>query len=129
MNQLQMVRMDLEANVQQHVQLPGFLGNTLRGCLGRALLHRNCRLCDLYGEGEFTLPYRLLARKPRIAAQFSTQRVAIPQDHGQRVDGIVGEITYEGEITRYLPYLDLGTKLHIGKKTTRGCGQFEIEIF
>ena len=93
-----------------------------------SLFARIAAIIDLYGESEFTLPYGLLARKPQITAQFSTQRVLIPQDHGQRVDGILGEILYQGDITRYLPYLDLGTQLHIGKKTTRGCGQFEIEI-
>ena len=292
MNQLQMVRMDLEAEVLQNVQLPGFLGNVLRGCLGRALLRQNCgmgspdcetcsrrggcvypnvfkvirsttafptmpapfvirapefgkrqwqagealkfsillfgsairwsteilqaastifegrfaqtqgalrlqavhdgftgqsaenelqiavwsdtgaqsippvqgvkirflsptqvfqdhfvvekpefslfmdslfariaAMVDIYGEEEFVLPYGLVGRKPQVAARVSTQRITIPQDRGQRVDGIIGEIVYEGNVTRYLPYLDLGTQLHIGKKTTRGCGQYEIEIF
>jgi len=94
-----------------------------------SLFARIAAMIDLFGEGEFTLPYALLCRKPQVTAQFSTRRVLIPQNHGQRVDGILGEILYEGEITRHLPYLDLGTQLHIGKKTTRGCGQFEIEIF
>ena len=93
-----------------------------------SLFARIAAMIDLYGEGQFTLPYGLLVRKPKISARFSTHRVTIPQDHGQRVDGIVGEILYEGDITRYLPYLDLGTQLHIGKKTTRGCGQYEIEV-
>jgi len=94
-----------------------------------SLFARIAAMIDLYGEDELTLPYGLLARKPQVATQFSTQRVTIPQAHGQRVDGVIGEILYEGDITRYLPYLDLGTQLHIGKKTTRGCGQFEIEVF
>jgi len=94
-----------------------------------SLFARISAIIDLYGEEEFTLPYARLCRKPQVTTQFSTQRVSIPQNHRQRVDGILGEILYEGEITRYLPYLDLGTQLHIGKKTTRGCGQYEIEIF
>ena len=34
------------------------------------------------------------------------------------VDGILGEARYFGDVTRYLPYIDLGTQLHLGKKTT-----------
>jgi len=93
-----------------------------------SLFARIAAMIDIYGEDVFTLPYGLLGRKPQVAAKFSARRITIPQDHGQRVDGIIGEIVYEGDVTRYLPYLDLGTQLHIGKKTTRGCGQFEIEI-
>ncbi|MDR1465481.1 MAG: CRISPR system precrRNA processing endoribonuclease RAMP protein Cas6 [Oscillospiraceae bacterium] len=94
-----------------------------------SLLARIAAMIDVYGENEFTLPYGLHRRKPQVTMQFSTQRITIPQDHGQRVDGVIGEVLYEGGITRYLPYLDLGTQLHVGKKTTRGCGQYEMEIF
>ncbi|MDR1766105.1 MAG: CRISPR system precrRNA processing endoribonuclease RAMP protein Cas6 [Lachnospiraceae bacterium] len=41
---------------------------------------------------------------------------------GEPIEGFVGTVRYSGDVTRYLPYIDLGSQIHIGKKTTRGCG-------
>ncbi|MDR0221894.1 MAG: CRISPR system precrRNA processing endoribonuclease RAMP protein Cas6, partial [Lachnospiraceae bacterium] len=43
-------------------------------------------------------------------------------------DGFVGTVSYFGDVTRYLPYIDLGSQIHIGKKTTRACGEYVFEI-
>jgi len=40
--------------------------------------------------------------------------------------GFLGEITFEGELTEFLPFLKLGEYLHIGKGTVYGLGKYEI---
>jgi hypothetical protein len=84
------------------------------------------RICDVIGNytaGEFVIPYALFARKQQIMAQYRLETIRF-QTNKQPICGVVGEVEYKGDVTRYLPYIDLGSQLHIGKKTTRGCGEY-----
>ncbi|NJN99775.1 MAG: CRISPR system precrRNA processing endoribonuclease RAMP protein Cas6, partial [Anaerolineales bacterium] len=40
--------------------------------------------------------------------------------------GLVGRVTYEGDLTEYLPLLALGELIHVGKGTVFGNGQYQI---
>jgi hypothetical protein len=42
--------------------------------------------------------------------------------------GIMGILTFEGELTPYTPWLNAAQLLHIGRNTTFGCGKIEIII-
>jgi hypothetical protein len=41
--------------------------------------------------------------------------------------GLLGEITYRGDLTPFLPWLALGEWMHIGGKTSFGLGRYTIE--
>lgn len=45
------------------------------------------------------------------------------------IEGIKGNVNYEGNLTPFLPYLRIGEYLHIGKNTSFGLGKYRIEIF
>lgn len=47
----------------------------------------------------------------------------------QRVEmgGLVDQVTYEGDLSDYLPLLALGELIHVGKGTVFGNGQYQIE--
>jgi len=91
------------------------------------ILARISSIIDKYGENEFVIPYSLVASKPFVKAEYDLQAVKL-QTSGQPVSGIVGSVRYFGDVTRYLPYIDICSQLHIGKKTTRSCGEFSFEI-
>ena len=38
----------------------------------------------------------------------------------------MGDITFEGELAEFLPFLRLGEYLHVGKGTVYGLGEYEI---
>ena len=95
--------------------------------LTESLFGRITDIIGNYTEGEFVLPYRLSVRKPLIQSEYNLKKVHLTTS-GQPIDAILGTISYFGDVTRYLPYIDLGTQLHIGKKTTRGCGEYVFEI-
>ncbi len=42
------------------------------------------------------------------------------------LSGFVGEVTFEGELGTFLPYLKLGEYLHVGKNAVFGNGWYEI---
>ena len=93
-----------------------------------SLLGRIAAICDHYGPSEFVIPYALVAKKPYVNAKYDLKRVQI-NSNSQPVNGFVGKVTFFGDVTRYLPYIDLGSQLHIGKKTTRSCGEYNFTLF
>ena len=92
-----------------------------------SLFARIGAMIDIYGENEFVLPYGLTHRKPLIQAEFDLRKVMIEQKD-RHIEGILGGILYSGSLTRYVPYIDLGSQIHIGKKTTHGCGKYTLEL-
>jgi hypothetical protein len=92
-----------------------------------SLFGRIAGVIDHYTDGEFVVPYTLLACKPFMKADYNLTPVKF-QTGGQPISGFIGAIRYFGDITRYLPYIDLGGQIHIGKKTTRSCGEYNFEI-
>lgn len=92
-----------------------------------SLFRRLAGVINHYGEREFVLPYQLMTEKPRIEtiSSLNERRFYTSQ---QPINGVVGSVRYFGEISRYLPYIELGKQLHLGKKTTRSCGQYDYII-
>jgi len=92
-----------------------------------SLFGRISSICDNYGKCEFVIPYSLIARKPQVSAVYDLKNVQI-NSNSHPINGFIGKIAYSGDLTRYLPYIDLGSQIHLGKKTTRSCGEFSFEI-
>ncbi len=44
-----------------------------------------------------------------------------------KMGGFLGEITFEGDLAEFIPFLVLGEYLHIGKGTVLGLGKYELE--
>ena len=92
-----------------------------------SLLGRISAIIDNYGENEFIIPYSLIARKPKVSAKYELEQILI-HSNSHPISGFIGGIDYFGDVTRYLPYIDLGSQLHLGKKTTRSCGEYVFSI-
>lgn len=81
-----------------------------------AIFYRIASITDLYEDSRFCILYGLLCRKPYIKTEIISLRNNKP------------EFIIEGDLKRYLPYIDIGSHLHIGKKTTYGFGHYKYEI-
>jgi len=92
-----------------------------------SLFGRIAGIIDNYTDNKFVLPYHLIARKPFVQADYRLRRKRFSTG-SQPVDGLIGTVCYFGDLTEYLSYIDLGTQLHIGKKTTRGCGEYDFTL-
>jgi CRISPR-associated Csx2 family protein len=91
------------------------------------LFGRISDIIDNYTDGEFVVPYALTYKKPNVSVEYNLEPTRF-KTSGQPINGLIGSVRYSGNITRYLPYIDLGSQLHIGKKTTRACGEYIFEI-
>jgi CRISPR/Cas system endoribonuclease Cas6 (RAMP superfamily) len=93
------------------------------------LFARIAALIDVYETEPFTLPYGMLLRKPHVHLELSKDtwhRVEICQAQ-QTFRGYCGKLRYSGDLHAYLPYLRLGERIHVGKLTTRGFGEYRLE--
>lgn len=54
------------------------------------------------------------------------ERYSHRQDARMKLGGLIGETTYHGNISPFIPFLQAGEILHIGKNTSFGLGKYEI---
>lgn len=55
-------------------------------------------------------------------------RYSTRQKTNMKLGGIVGEIIYSGDLTKFVPLLKLGEYIHVGKATTFGLGKYRLEL-
>lgn len=101
----------------------------------RAALRRIAALWSHYGNGEPALDYQgLVARSRQVRTVHATvnwfdwQRYSQRQDQRMLLGGMLGDATYAGELTEFLPLLRLAEEVHLGKATTFGLGKIGITI-
>jgi CRISPR-associated endoribonuclease Cas6 len=54
------------------------------------------------------------------------ERYSARQDTRMKMGGFVGEMEFSGEFGEFLPFLELGELVHVGKGTGFGLGRYEI---
>ena len=54
-------------------------------------------------------------------------RYSSRQDRKMQLGGLVGSVTYAGDLEAFLPFVALGVFLHVGKNATFGLGKYRIE--
>ncbi|MCX7770462.1 MAG: CRISPR system precrRNA processing endoribonuclease RAMP protein Cas6 [Proteobacteria bacterium] len=57
---------------------------------------------------------------------FDWQRYSSRQDTKMSLGGVIGKVIYYGNIKPFLPLLEAGELLHVGKNTSFGLGKYEI---
>lgn len=60
--------------------------------------------------------------------KFRFKRYSTSQHQKINLDGIIGEVLYEGELYEFIPLIELGSIIHIGKNTTFGLGKYNFEF-
>jgi len=102
--------------------------------LVRALLRRISSLFNCYGDGEPDLDYSGLVNRAKHVGiiesdltWYDWRRYSHRQDNAMLMGGMVGSVTYEGDIEGYLPLIDICQKVHIGKQTSFGLGKIKTE--
>ena len=101
--------------------------------LMRTLLRRIYLLSYFHSDDNFKPDFSTLIKtseKIKIEKEnliwHDWERYSSRQDTRMKLGGFVGEITYLGELKDFLPFLLLGSYIHVGKGATFGLGRYRI---
>lgn len=99
----------------------------------RSLLSRISSLVYFHCNEELKVDFKQLledAKKIRIKERhtgwYDWERYSSRQDTRMQLGGILGNVTYAGNLKQFLPFIVLGKYVHVGKGTTFGLGKYEI---
>lgn len=102
--------------------------------LMRSLIRRSTALFNTYGDGEPALNYPDLVKKAcRVRlidnrlTWFDWQRYSSRQETKMYMGGLLGQVTYQGDLGPFLPFLRMAETVHAGKNTAFGLGKIIIE--
>ena len=97
------------------------------------LTHRLSLLTDIYGLPEKMPDLRtLLANAEKITTRTNEMhwhdwdRYSGRQKTRMQFGGLLGVITFDGDLTDYLPYIRMGEQLNVGQLTTFGLGRYRM---
>jgi len=103
--------------------------------LFRTLLRRLALLsyfhCGQTAEPEWMREAIGAAQEVRLASSElrwrDWQRYSTRQQARMKLGGLVGKISYEGEMKRFMPFLRAGEFTHLGKATSFGLGKYTLQ--
>ncbi len=101
-----------------------------------ALLRRIKNLAYFYADLDLAIDFDTLieaaAESVRVAGDdthwVDRHRYSSRQGQVMRIGGLMGSVNLEGELGMLLPYLELGTIVHTGKKTSFGNGKYVLSL-
>lgn len=56
------------------------------------------------------------------------ERYSTRQDTRMKMGGFIGNVIFEGDLTEFMPFIELGEILHAGKGTSFGLGRYRIDL-
>jgi hypothetical protein len=99
----------------------------------RNLVRRIALLDYFHCGGEFPPERREFVERARAIETVKSdlqwvdwERYSNRQQQRMKLGGFVGQVTYRGDFTKFLPYLRLGMYTHVGKGATFGLGGYAI---
>ncbi|MBC2698454.1 MAG: CRISPR system precrRNA processing endoribonuclease RAMP protein Cas6 [ANME-2 cluster archaeon] len=101
----------------------------------RNLLRRLSRLAEVHCDEKWELEWNELIemandRVSTVSSElkwYDWKRYSQRQGTKMKMGGFLGEITFEGELAEFMPFIKLGELLHMGKGTVYGLGKYEIK--
>lgn len=103
--------------------------------LARSLLRRASSLMHFHHGTNLEINYTGLAEKSRsikrvkdLTEWYEIERFSQRQGGKMKMGGVIGEVTYEGELGEFLPLLEFGRWAGVGKGSVFGLGQMDYVI-
>lgn len=101
----------------------------------RNLLRRLSLLAEVHCDEKWELEWKELIemandRVSTVSSELKChhwKRYSRSQGKKIKMDGFLGEITFEGELAEFMPFIKLGELLHMGKGTVYGLGKYKIK--
>jgi len=119
------VRIKYEGSLGNELEFHVLIRNLLRRISTLAYFH-----CD---EDQSNLDFKGLIKKAKevMVAEsdlewYEWERYSAKQDTKMRMGGFVGNVTYEGNLKEFIPWLKAGELVHAGKGTAFGLGKYTL---
>jgi len=100
----------------------------------RNLLRRLSILSYFHCGEEFAIDFKALIRRAEGVKMtehdfqwVDWERYSSRQGIRMKMGGFMGTVTYEGDLTEFLPFLTLGQYVHVGKGTSFGLGHYQLK--
>lgn len=101
----------------------------------RSLLRRIGLLSYFHSDKPYDINFTDLIAKAQKVRTLQTNltfhgqsRYSTKQHQRIPMQGMIGEVTYQGNLTNFIPYLKIGEMVHIGKGTVFGMGKYKMEV-
>ncbi|MGP8322062.1 MAG: CRISPR system precrRNA processing endoribonuclease RAMP protein Cas6 [Methanosarcinaceae archaeon] len=102
--------------------------------LMRNLLRRLSWLAEIHCDDKWNLDWKGIISRAEVGVKtvysdlcwHDWERYSNRQEKRLKMGGFMGDITFEGDLAEFLPFLRLGEYLHVGKGTVYGLGKYEI---
>lgn len=118
------IKIQYQGRLAEVIEFPILMGNLVRRFSNLSFFHMD-------REIRFDYEYIVNRAKEVRIAQDNTwwsdlTRYSYRQNRRMKMGGLVGSITYKGDMRAFLPLLILGESIHVGKNTVMGFGKYEI---
>lgn len=101
----------------------------------RAVFRRLDSLGQIHGKGGLELNFQDYINKAdqvqlmeSNCSWFDWERYSSRQSAYMKLGGLVGKLTYGGDLSKFIPYLKMGQILHVGKNTSFGLGRYTLVL-
>jgi hypothetical protein len=103
------------------------------GPLFARIRDRISTLRALYGPGPLEIDFKAMGERAAAIriTRCDVRHVEVQRSSGQRhpLGGFVGVAEYEGDLTEFIPYLEIATYTGVGRQTVWGKGEISVETF
>lgn len=103
------------------------------GPLFSRIRDRISTLRALYGSGPLEVDFKAMGQRASAIQMIrcDLDHVDLERSTGQRhpLGGFVGVAEYEGDLTEFIPYLEIASYTGVGRQTVWGKGEIAIETF
>ena len=103
------------------------------GSLFSRIRDRISTLRALYGSGPLTIDFQAMGERAAAIKMTgcSIRHVEAQRNTGQRhpLGGFTGIAEYEGDLTEFIPYLEIAGYTGVGRQTVWGKGEISVETF
>ncbi len=103
------------------------------GPLFSRIRDRISTLRALYGSGPLEIDFKATGKRAEAIrmTRCALQHVEVQRSTGQQhpLSGFTGVAEYEGDLTEFIPYLEIAAYTGVGRQTVWGKGEIAVETF
>jgi CRISPR/Cas system endoribonuclease Cas6 (RAMP superfamily) len=106
------------------------------GPLFKRIRDRISTLRSLYGPGPLEVDFKAMGQRAAAIrlthcelSPVTAERLSHSTGQRHKLSGFIGFAEYEGDLTEFIPYLEIAAYIGVGRQTVWGKGEIRVETF